>query len=72
MLDKIVFGLINLVVGVLGVLAVCAFIAITLAPFWLMGSIITSGLKKVEKKCGTEYVIERYYIAGDLFCEDKK
>jgi hypothetical protein len=36
---------------------------------WVVGSVVTSGVKAGTKNCGKTYKIERV-LAGDWFCED--
>ena len=44
-------------------------IAFTLFQFWLLGSVITSGVKAFTDNCGKTYAIERV-VRGNWFCPD--
>jgi len=46
-----------------------AVLAITL-KLYVIGSVVTSGIKSVSGKCGTTYPVERV-LSGDWFCETK-
>lgn len=42
---------------------------LTLALFWLILSVLTSGIKASRGWCGSHYGIEDYKVNGDLFCK---
>ena len=47
-------------------------VVVYLALGWLGASAVTSIVKAATDKCGIEYGIEDYGVAGDWFCADKK
>ena len=64
----------DLIVPVLAILtwlgAVVLSIGLSLAPLWITGSLITSGVKASTNNCGKTYPIE-VILSGDWFCESK-
>jgi hypothetical protein len=61
--------LIKVSLGIIAaVVAIASGLLIALLPYWLVGSLATSGIKAVAKDCGKHYGIERYLVVGDWFC----
>lgn len=73
---KILLCIVKIVAYSMGALIGCAMVALIilfmLSPFWLTASIGTSIIKRVSHECGKEYVIEQYYVKGNLLCASNK
>lgn len=45
-------------------------VAICLAAFWFLASLVASSIKTSESNCGKSYPIDNIFYS-DLFCEEK-
>lgn len=46
-------------------------VAVLTFKIWLFGSLITSSIKSLSNKCGTQYAVEGRLINGNWFCKTK-
>jgi hypothetical protein len=53
--------------AIIGIVMIAFYIVIAFAPVWVVGSVLTSGIKAGTKQCGQTYPIEKV-LGGNWFC----
>jgi hypothetical protein len=61
----------TIVLTLFGFFLIILALAAIAAKFWIVGSLITSGVKSFKSECASVYTVEKVF-QGNFFCEVRK